>query len=56
MGRLRPMPSQPLREQAIEPGLEHVVGDLLVAPQAQRQIAGLRTAETSARPVDQSIG
>ena len=39
-------------EQAVEPGGEHGVGDLLVAPQAEREVAGLRAAEAAAGAVD----
>src|SRR5690606_33439401 len=39
-------------DQPIEPVGEDLIGDGVIAPQPQREVARLRSAETSARPVD----
>ena len=51
------MLSQPLRANSrFEPGLDHFVGDALVAVQPQGEVAGLRAAEAAAGAIDQCIG
>ena len=40
-------------KQLVEPGVQHIVGDSFIAPQAQSQIANLRTTQTSRGTINQ---